>query len=150
MKTLQEMHQELDMYVDTPSIRKNSSDSMDVDVKINAADRSLDSLDDAPTAGAKVSAAAAAKCVDSGTKFLPKTAVETTPVKNKAHHHMRFKKPLLLKYRERSKSVGFDESSPVNETATPPASPPTPVAQQTWVNVISFLSVFFFKLLIHF
>ena len=48
MKTLQEMQQEMDMYVDDATgLRKNSSDSMDVDVKTHPADRSLDSLDDA-------------------------------------------------------------------------------------------------------
>lgn len=111
----------MDLYVDdAAAMRKNSSDSMDVDVKTHPADRSLDSLDDAVlqrvieqtyrphTVAADASASAASK---HGKMEQPGT-LKTS----KTHHHMRFKKPTMLKVRERSKSVGFDESSPINET----------------------------------
>ena len=116
MKTLQEMHHELDLYVDTPALHKNSTDSVDVD-------------DAAPAAAVVAAVTAAVKPIKTDASRKTEAAG-----KNKGHHHMRFKKPLLLKYRERSKSVGFDESSPVNEIATPPASPPSPVVQHAWVN----------------
>lgn len=110
------MHHELDLYVDTPTLRKNSTDSMDAD-------------DAASAVTVVTTVAAAVKPV----KTDATRKVEAV-VKNKGHHHMRFKKPQLLKYRERSKSVGFDESSPVSETVTPPASPPSPVVQHAWVS----------------
>lgn len=117
MKTLQEMHHELDLYVDAPTLRKNSTDSMDVD-------------DATPTVAVVAAVTAAVK----PTAKMDANRKAEAAVKNKSHHHMRFKKPLLLKYRERSKSVGFDEAIPVNETVTPPASPPSPVVQHAWVN----------------
>lgn len=102
MKTLQEMHQELDLFVSSDPTATASMHKTEA-----GADHSLDSLDsgeilaqaelDPPSEPAKN----ANDPIRAGKKV-------------KSNHHMKFKKPTtLLKYRERSKSVGFDENVPI-------------------------------------
>ena len=97
MKTLQEMHQELDIFVDEPSQSGQQ------------ADRSLDSLD---SSGELLqSPPQLMMSIDSSEKTdrLSSSSSKKGRKSHNHHHHHRFKKPLLLKQRERSKSVGFDE-----------------------------------------
>lgn len=92
MKTLQEMHEELDLFVHHADGDAAASAAVPGADKHPEADRSLDSLD--------------------GSDILPgagDSVKRTVNKKPKGHHHMKFKKPALLKYRERSKSVGFDD-----------------------------------------
>lgn len=102
MKTLQEMHQELDLFVSSDSTATTSMHKTEA-----GPDRSLDSLDSGEIlaqAELNLPSEPAKNASDPG----------RTGKKVKSNHHMKFKKPTtLLKYRERSKSVGFDENMPI-------------------------------------
>ncbi|XP_059350541.1 uncharacterized protein LOC130693334 isoform X3 [Daphnia carinata] len=112
MKTLQEMHQELDLFVGSDSTASTSMHKADA-----GADRSLDSLDSSETlpitqAELLGSIHTADKSTNNSSDH-PSGRQPRSPAgkKIKSNHHMKFKKPgTLLKYRERSKSVGFDEN----------------------------------------
>ena len=103
MKTLQEMHQELDAQL------TDSASSPLLDCKTGgtlepSADRSIDSLDSGEILCGPVTANSAGQDSASGNKKSNKGH------HHHHHHHHRFKKPLgTVKYRERSKSVGFDD-----------------------------------------
>ena len=106
MKTLQEMHQELDMFVGSDSTAETSVHGK---AETGGADRSLDSLD----SGEIVQQAEPVKSEDPGRNSGKKGK------SHNHHHHMKFHKKSsnLLKYRERSKSVGFDENVPLGSTS---------------------------------
>lgn len=103
MKTLQEMHQELDLFVSSDSATTTSMHKTEA-----GPDRSLDSLD---------SGEILQQTSELGLTEQTKTGHHndsnrsSNKPKIKSNHHMKFKKPTLLKYRERSKSVGFDETN---------------------------------------
>lgn len=107
MKTLQEMHQELDIFVqdEPPSSVQTGQQQQQ---QQQAADRSLDSLLD--SSGEIL----LHQSTTAQSQVLPDKSESRKKRKHnhQQHHHHRFKKPatLLLKQRERSKSVGFDES----------------------------------------
>lgn len=115
MKTLQEMHQELDLFVGSDSTASTSMHKADA-----GADRSLDSLDSGeilPITQAELlgHTADSVKSTNNSSSDHPSGGghQSRSPAgkKIKSNHHMKFKKPgTLLKYRERSKSVGFDEN----------------------------------------
>ncbi|EFX80681.1 hypothetical protein DAPPUDRAFT_318379 [Daphnia pulex] len=131
MKTLQEMHQELDLFVGSDSAASASNMSTKADA---GADRSLDSLDSGeilpiisqhqaeliPVEPANKSAGIMDNNSNGSVEHSSSGGgggggghrQSRAGKKIKSHHHMKFKKPggTLLKYRERSKSVGFDEN----------------------------------------
>jgi hypothetical protein len=98
MKTLQEMHQELDIFVDEPSQSGQQ------------ADRSLDSLDSSgELLQSPPQLMMSIETSEKRSDRLSSSSKKERKGHSNHHHHHRFKKPLLLKQRERSKSVGFDE-----------------------------------------
>lgn len=115
MKTLQEMHQELDLFVGSDSTASTSMHKADA-----GADRSLDSLDSGeilPITQTELLGRTphSVKSTNNNSSDHPSGGGHQhrspSAKKIKSNHHMKFKKPgTLLKYRERSKSVGFDEN----------------------------------------
>ena len=110
MKTLQQMHQELDIFVSTDSIAEAAAEAKH---EAKYQHHSIDSLDVDQTAVVPV-------LTDAVTSPSPVKTPDKI-VKNKTPN--RFKKPLLLKYRERSKSVGFDEPGNTDAGTTPVYTP---------------------------
>ena len=127
MKTLQEMHQELDLFVGSDSAASASNMSHKTDA---GADRSLDSLDSGETLPINqelIQTAETANLKNAVNDSSNGSVMEHSSSgrhqsrsgkKIKSNHHMKFKKPgTLLKYRERSKSVGFDEAAPATPSS---------------------------------
>lgn len=128
MKTLQEMHQELDLFVGSDSTASASNMSHKTDA---GADRSLDSLDSGETMPINqelIQTAETANLKNTVNDNSSNGSVmehsssgrhqSRSGKKIKSNHHMKFKKPgTLLKYRERSKSVGFDEAAPATPSS---------------------------------
>lgn len=94
MKTLQEMHQELDMQLD-PSSSSPLLECKTGSTPEASADRSIDSLD-------------SGEILCPATPSSQDTSKKSTG-KSHHHHHHRAKKSGSIPYRERSKSVGFDD-----------------------------------------